>query len=105
MLAGKTVDRGVPDVVVTLGESGALWASAAGIRHFPAYPVRAVDTTGAGDAFNAGLVAALVRGEPMERRSIMAAGPGFPRDPDRSVDGVGYPSDLAMLGWPATRPG
>ena len=66
VLAGQLVDRGVPDVVVTLGENGALWASAAGIRRFPAYPVSAVDTTGAGDAFNAGLVAALVRGEPME---------------------------------------
>lgn len=73
-LGGETVEvvaqgfvgYGVHDVVVTLGERGALWASVAGVRHFDAYKVDAVDTTGAGDAFNAGLVAALARGASME---------------------------------------
>ena len=99
VLAGQLVDRGVPDVVVTLGESGALWASAAGIRHFPAYPVRAVDTTGAGDAFNAGLVAALVRGEPMESAIDHGCRAGaFCVTRTGVIDGLGYPSDLAMQG-------
>lgn len=63
--AAALVRAGVPNVVVTLGQNGALWLCAAGARHFPAYPVQAVDTTGAGDAFNAGLVAALGNGDPL----------------------------------------
>src|SRR5579863_6724066 len=49
-------------VVVTLGEQGAA-LSAPGIRRFaPAFVVEAVDSTGAGDAFCAGLVDARCRG-------------------------------------------
>jgi ribokinase len=49
-------------VVVTLGERGAA-VSAAGLeRLVPAYAVAAVDSTGAGDAFCAGLVDARCRG-------------------------------------------
>src|SRR4051794_16025203 len=38
-------------VVVTLGEAGALALNASGVRRFPGFKVRAVDTTAAGDAF------------------------------------------------------
>jgi ribokinase len=49
-------------VVVTLGERGAA-LSGPGIRRIaPAYPVAAVDSTGAGDAFCAGLADARCRG-------------------------------------------
>jgi ribokinase len=52
-----------PEVaIVTLGERGAA-LSAPGIRRVtPAYPVEALDSTGAGDAFCAGLVDARSRG-------------------------------------------
>lgn len=52
-----------PEVaIVTLGERGAA-LSAPGIRRVtPAYPVEALDSTGAGDAFCAGLVDARCRG-------------------------------------------
>jgi ribokinase len=56
------VELGVPDVVVTLGEEGALWASSAGTQRFGAYPAEVRDTTGAGDAFNAGLAAGIAEG-------------------------------------------
>ena len=45
-------------VVVTLGPDGALWVSGDDVVHRPAVPTQVVDTTGAGDAFAAGLLAA-----------------------------------------------
>jgi ribokinase len=44
--------------VVTLGPDGALWAGGDALVHRPARPATVVDTTGAGDAFTAGLLAA-----------------------------------------------
>ncbi|HSJ51007.1 MAG TPA: ribokinase [Actinomycetota bacterium] len=63
--ARSLLDRGVGVVVVTLGERGALLVQPEGVSAFEARPVRAVDTTGAGDAFNAGLVAGLAAGSPL----------------------------------------
>jgi ribokinase len=48
-------------VAVSLGADGALWASGEDLVHRPAHPTRVVDTTGAGDAFAAGLLAAWLR--------------------------------------------
>jgi ribokinase len=45
-------------VAVSLGADGALWASDGVLVHRPAHPAGVVDTTGAGDAFAAGLLAA-----------------------------------------------
>jgi ribokinase len=99
VLAQQLVESGVRDVVVTLAEHGALWASAAGLQHFDAYPVNAIDTTGAGDAFNAGLAAALVRGESMEAAIDHGCRAGaFCVTRNGVIDGLGRPSDLAMLG-------
>jgi ribokinase len=58
-IARELIDRGVKQVVMTLGEQGAAIVSASSSARFPAIRVRAVDTTGAGDAFNAGLATAL----------------------------------------------
>jgi ribokinase len=99
VLAQQLLEYGIRDVVVTLGERGALWASAAGLQYFGAYPVHAIDTTGAGDAFNAGLAAALVRGEPMESAIDHGCRAGaFCVTRNGVIDGLGHPSDLAMLG-------
>ena len=57
--ARRLLARGVGAVVVTLGEAGVLACAADSAVHFPAFPIQAVDTTGAGDAFNAGLIRAL----------------------------------------------
>ena len=45
-----------PVAVVTLGAEGALWAAGERLVHRPAHPATVVDTTGAGDAFTAGLL-------------------------------------------------
>ena len=45
-----------PIAVVTLGADGALWADGGRLVHRPAHPATVVDTTGAGDAFTAGLL-------------------------------------------------
>lgn len=44
-------------VVVSLGAEGALWASGDTVLHRPAHPAAVVDTTGAGDALTAGVLA------------------------------------------------
>ena len=61
-IARELISRGVKQVVMTLGERGALLVSRSSCMHFPAVQVRAVDTTGAGDAFNAGLATAMAHG-------------------------------------------
>ena len=55
--------RGVKKVLITLGERGVYIAEKERREILPAYRVKAVDTTGAGDAFNGGLVAALAEGK------------------------------------------
>jgi ribokinase len=62
-IARDLIRGGVKQVVITLGEKGALIVTASYSKHIPAIPVLAVvDTTGAGDAFNAGLATALAHG-------------------------------------------
>ncbi len=61
-VAHELIRRGVKQVVMTLGERGALLVSGSSSTRFPAVQARAVDTTGAGDAFNAGLATALAQG-------------------------------------------
>ena len=65
-VARDLIRAGVRQVVTTLGEEGALIVTASLSKHVPAIRVQAVDTTGAGDAFNAGLASALACGESLE---------------------------------------
>jgi len=61
--ARKLIEDGVRNVIVTLGEKGALWVNESTNRHFPSFKVEAVDTTAAGDAFNGAFTNALVMGK------------------------------------------
>lgn len=47
---------------VTQGERGYLWLDETGPHHRPACPIRAVDTSGAGDAFHGGFAWAMAEG-------------------------------------------
>ncbi len=60
------VTRRVRHLVVTLGAQGCRVISGGKDSLYPAFKVNAVDTTGAGDAFNGGLAVALARGQALE---------------------------------------
>ena len=56
-----------PTVVVTQGAQGIWRADGGSVAHIPlAESVKSVDPTGAGDSFNAGLLAGLVQGDSLE---------------------------------------
>jgi 2-dehydro-3-deoxygluconokinase len=67
----RTVERivaaGVREIIVKNGAEGALVAGPSGVHHVPVpTTVDAVDTTAAGDSFNAGYLSARLRGEKPE---------------------------------------
>lgn len=61
-LAKGILGLGVQSAVITMGAKGALAAGSWGRVFVPAMQVKPVDTTGAGDAFNAALAVALSEG-------------------------------------------
>ena len=56
-------EKGVENVLITLGSRGVYINTEGRSEIVPAYRVKAIDTTGAGDAFNGGLLAALAEGK------------------------------------------
>lgn len=78
-LAAMLVDEGIASVVITLGANGCLVADkfpaengGAQVRPLPAVKVKAVDTTGAGDAFTGALAARLANGEDLVQAAEFA---------------------------------
>lgn len=59
----RLLQLGVKEVVATVGSKGAIHVNSSGSAAHPSLLVDAIDTTGAGDAFNAGLVVGLSRGQ------------------------------------------
>lgn len=82
-------DRGCRNAIVKLGEAGCVVAGESWSGLAPAEPVLAFDKTGAGDAFAAGLIAALLEGKSLPESLRMANKAG-----ERIVGALG-----AISGW------
>ena len=64
--AGQMLDKGVKNVLVSMGGEGCLLVNKKEARFFPAHKVKPVDTTAAGDCFTAGFALALSQGKTCE---------------------------------------
>jgi ribokinase len=53
--ADKLVNLGIKKIIITLGEKGLFYSDGKEEIYLKSTPVKAIDTTGAGDAFNGGL--------------------------------------------------
>lgn len=49
--AGTLIEKGVKDVIVTMGSRGVMWVTKGEVHIVDSHKVNAIDTTGAGDAF------------------------------------------------------
>jgi ribokinase len=72
--AARALAERHPIVAVSLGADGALWASREAVVHRPAHDTVVVDTTGAGDAFAAGLLAAWLTSPAVDPSTALDAG-------------------------------
>ncbi len=101
------IQRGAGAVILTLGDRGSLLVTHRETEHVPVEPVKALDTTGAGDAFVGSLAYFLASGKPLpeaiKRANSIAAitvqHPGtqtsFPEAKDLPPEIYDYPLDKA----------
>ncbi|MCS6907642.1 MAG: ribokinase [Anaerolineales bacterium] len=68
--AARLMAKGVRNLIVTLGEEGALLKTADFQEKLPAFPVPVVDTVAAGDAFAAAFCVALAEGKPLREAVV-----------------------------------
>ena len=78
-----------------MGGDGCLVAGEGGVLRLPAYDVAVSDTTGCGDAFSAGLIAALHRGWDVERAARFAGAAG-------ALVATGLGSDAGIVDFDGT---
>jgi len=74
--ARQLLGLGVKQVVCKVGENGAWVIDREEAKHFPAFRIDVVDTTAAGDAFNAGLAVALEKGVTLDQAVTWANAAG-----------------------------
>ena len=75
--AEKLLKDGIRRVIITLGSKGSLLAGSDLNEHLPAFPVKSIDSTGAGDAFIGSFAVFLAEGVPeleAVRRANLYAG-------------------------------
>ena len=61
--AKKLLNMGIKNVIITMGEKGLFYSNGIDEIYIEANKVKAIDTTGAGDAFNGGFSFALLKGK------------------------------------------
>jgi ribokinase len=64
--ADKLINLGIKKIIITLGEKGLFYSDGKEEIYLQATPVKAIDTTGAGDAFNGGLAFGLSKEKPIK---------------------------------------
>ena len=74
--AEKLLSLGARNAIITLGERGAYAVSGNLAGPIPAYPIRSVDATGAGDAFTGALAVALAGGREIAEACRFACAAG-----------------------------
>ena len=71
------LDRGTANVLITMGDQGSLLVNKDGTCHIPVEPVKAIDTTGAGDCFVGSLAYFVAKGfaleEAVKRANLIAS--------------------------------
>lgn len=95
-MAAYLLERGVGAACIKLGGRGCYVADASGGALVPAYAVEPLDTTGAGDTFTAGFIAATLRGMGLAEAGQVANAVGA-----MCVTGLGATSALGS--WEETR--
>jgi ribokinase len=68
----KLQEKGVENVIITMGSSGAYILSGKISKIIPVVPVKAIDTTAAGDVFNGALAVAISEGKGIEDAVVFA---------------------------------
>ena len=63
---GKLINLGIKKIIITLGEKGLFYSDGKEEIYLKASNVKAIDTTGAGDAFNGGLAFSLSEEKPIK---------------------------------------
>lgn len=64
--ANSLIEKGVPEIIITLGEKGALYFNKNNAKYYQGKNVTAIDTSGAGDSFTAALGFMLAKGHNIE---------------------------------------
>ncbi|WP_042221033.1 ribokinase [Oceanobacillus manasiensis] len=67
MNAEEAVSHFPNKLIVTEGEKGAVYYDGSSLVRIPGFPVKAVDTTGAGDTFNGALATAIAEGQDLKK--------------------------------------
>ena len=87
----KLIEMGIGQVALKKGRLGCVLADHEDTIIQPGFPVKSIDSTGAGDAFSAGLLFATLRGLPLPERAVMANALGAFATTFTSA-GINYPA-------------